>query len=173
MAYVLTNGKYYIKMTNTGAIVKTDQIDDARIYLTIDKAKERMVKSPGKTKGYYILDIGTHSRYYISKGRIKFPKEVREMMYHNTDGRCVLCGRKIEYEHMSLDHVTPLAMGGFDDVNNLQVTCKACNLFKGSILPDDFMERITEIFMYQMEKKHGGKAKWKIIHRILGKMIEK
>ena len=62
MAYVLTNGKYYIRMTDTGAIAKTDNIDEARVYLTVDKAKERMQKAPGKTKGYYIFDIGTHSK---------------------------------------------------------------------------------------------------------------
>ena len=72
---------------------------------------------------------------------------------------------------MTLDHITPLAMDGEDNVNNLQGTCKACNLFKGSILPDDFMERITEIFMYQMEKKYSNKLKWKAIHRMLEKMI--
>lgn len=171
MAYVLTNGKYYIKMTETGATAKTDNIDEARIFITVDKAKERMQKAPGKTKGYYILDIGTHSKYYVSNGRIKFPKEVREMIYHSTDGKCALCGRKLVYDDMTLDHITPLAMDGEDNVNNLQGTCKACNLFKGSILPDDFMERITEIFMYQMEKKHSNKLKWKVIHRMLGDMI--
>jgi len=171
MAYVLTNGKFYIRMTNTGAIAKTDNIDEARVYLTTDKAKERLQKSPGKTKNYYILDIGTHSKYYVSNGRIKFPKEVRELMYYNADGRCVLCGRKIIYDDMTLDHVTPLAMGGHDNVENLQCVCRACNLFKGSILPDDFFERITAIFLYQMEKKHSGKLKWRIIHKILKEMI--
>lgn len=171
MAYVLTNGKCYIKMTDTGAIAKTDNIDEARVYLTVDKAKERMQKAPGKTKGYYILDIGTHSKYYISNGRIKFPKEVREMIYHSTDGKCALCGRKLVYDDMSLDHITPLAMGGADSVENLQCTCKACNLFKGSILPDDFMKRITEIFLYQMEKKNYNRLKWKVIHRMLEKLI--
>lgn len=172
MAYVLTNGKYYIRMTDTGAIAKTDNIDEARVYLTVDKAKERMQKAPGKTKGYYIFDIGTHSKYYVSSnGRIKFPKEVREMIYHNADGRCALCGRKIVYDDVTLDHITPLAMGGEDNVNNLQGTCKACNLFKGSILPDDFMERITEIFLYQMERKNKNKVIWKVIHRFLRKMV--
>lgn len=171
MAYVLTNGKYYIRMTDTGATAKTDNIDDARIYLTVDKAKERMQKAPGKTKGYYIFDIGTNSKYYMVKGRIKFPKEIREMMYHNADGRCVLCGRKIVYEDMTLDHITPLVMGGADGVENLQSTCKACNQFKGSILPEDFLERITEIFMYQMEKKNKGKLCWKIVHRLLENMV--
>ena len=98
-------------------------------------------------------------------------KEVREMIYHSTDGKCALCGRKLVYDDMTLDHITPFVMGGEDNVNNLQGTCKACNLFKGSILPDDFMERITEIFMYQMEKKHKGKLKWKIVHKVLSRMI--
>lgn len=167
MAYVLTNGKYYIRMTDTGAIAKTDNIDEARVYLTVDKAKERMQKAPGKTKGYYILDIGKHSKYYVSNGRIKFPKEIREMIYHKANGRCVLCGRKILYDDMSLDHITPLAMGGIDDVNNLQSTCISCNQFKGSVLPEAFVERITEIFMYQMERKNNNNLKWRIVHRLL------
>lgn len=171
MAYVLTNGKYYIRMTGTGAIAKTDNIDEARVYLTVDKAKERIQKAPGKTKGYYILDIGTHSKYYISNGRIKFPKEVREMIYRGSHGKCALCGRKIIYSDMTLDHIMPLAEGGADNMENLQCTCKACNLFKGSILPDDFMERVTEIFIYQMEKKYNGKMKWKLVHSLLNKMI--
>lgn len=171
MAYILTNGKCYIKMTDTGAVTKTDNIDEARVYLTVEKAKERLQKAPGKTKGYYIFDIDTNSKYYVSRERIKFPKEIRKMIYNSADGRCVLCGRKIEYDDMSLDHITPLAMGGADSVENLQCTCKACNLFKGSILPDDFMKRITEIFLYQMEKKNYNRLKWKVIHKMLEKLI--
>lgn len=171
MAYVLTNGKYYIKMSDTGATAKTDKINEARIFLTTEKAKERMQKAPGKTKGYYILDVGTRLKYYVSNGRVKFPKEIRKMLYNNADGRCVLCGRKIAYEDMSLDHITPLSMGGEDDINNLQSTCESCNQFKGSIFPDDFMERITKIFLYQMGKKYNRTLKWKIVHNVLEKMI--
>ena len=171
MAYVLTNGKYYIKMTDTGATAKTDNINEARVYLSVDKAKERMQKAPGKTKGYYILDVGTYSKYYVQNGRIRFPKEVREMLYHDADGKCVLCGRKIVYDDMTLDHIKPLARGGEDNANNLQCTCEACNLFKGSVLPDDFMERITDIFMYQMGKKHCESVRWKISRRLLESMM--
>ena len=135
------------------------------------KAKERMQKAPKKTKGYYIFDLDTQSKYYMTKGRIKFPKEIRELIYHNADGRCVLCGRRIIYDDMTLDHVTPLAMGGHDSVENLACTCRACNLFKGSVLPSDFMERITDIFLYQMERRHKGSMSWKIVHKILSKMI--
>lgn len=77
------------------------------------------------------------------------------LIYNTAQGKCVLCGRKITYDKMTLDHIVPLAMNGTDDVGNLQCTCEACNLFKGSVLPDDFMERITRIFLYQMDKKEG------------------
>lgn len=169
MAYVLTNGSYYIRMTATGGVAKTKDINEARIYLTTEKAKERMIKAPGKTNGYYIQDIETNAKYKLSRGngRINFPIEVRELIYDTAKGKCALCGRKITYDKMTLDHIVPLAMNGADDVSNLQCTCEACNL----LLPDDFMERITEIFMYQMEKKQSKRLLWKIVHKLLNKMV--
>lgn len=156
MAYVLTNGSYYVRMTKTGGVAKTKDINEARIYITTEKA-----------------DVETNAkyRYSRSKGRINFPKEVRELVYNTAQGKCVLCGRKITYDKMTLDHIVPLAMNGADDVSNLQCTCEACNLFKGSVLPDDFIDRITEIFLYQMDKKEGKRLLWKIVHKILNKII--
>jgi len=72
---------------------------------------------------------------------------------------------------MTIDHIKPLSMGGEDDVENLSCTCHPCNLFKGNILPSDFMERITDIFLYQMERQHKGRFGWKIVHIMLNKMI--
>ena len=171
MAYVITNGKYYIKMTCTGAVEKTENIDEARMYLSIEKAKDRILRASGKTRGYYILDIDTWLKYYVSKGRIKFPQEIRERIYREYNGTCALCGHRIKYDDMTLDHIVPLVMGGADNVNNLQCTCRTCNMFKGSILPEDFEEHITDIFMYQMEKKHGNKLRWKIVHRMMERII--
>ena len=173
MVYVLTNGSYYVRMTKTGGVAKTKDVNEARIYITTEKAKERLLKAPGKTNGYYIQDVETNAKYKFSrsKGRINSPKEVRELIYNTAKGRCALCGRKITYDNMTLDHIVPLAMNGADDVSNLQCTCEACNLSKGSVLPDDFMERITEIFLYQMDQKEGKRLLWKIVHKILNKMI--
>lgn len=167
MSYVLTNGRHYIKMSDTGKMVKTSSIDDAKIYLDTHKAKEKLERFPGKTKGYYIFDVDSGTRYRVSNGRIHFPPEVRKLIYNTADGRCVLCGRKISYDSMTLDHINPLSMGGIDSVENLQCTCKACNQFKGSVLPDDFLERIEEIFKYQMGRKYHDKLRWKIVHRLL------
>lgn len=63
MAYVLTNGSYYIRMTETGGVAKTKDVNEARIYLTTEKAKERLLKAPSKTHGYYIQDVETNAKY--------------------------------------------------------------------------------------------------------------
>lgn len=173
MAYVLTNGNYYIRITENGGVAKIKDVNEAQIYLTMEKAKERLEKAPSKTKGYYILDIVTNEKYKLnrSRRRIRFPEEARKLIYNTANGRCILCGRKITYDNMTLDHIVPLVMNGADDISNLQCTCKACNEFKGSILPDDFMERITEIFIYQTGIKQGNRLLWKITHRLLNRLI--
>ncbi|MFR8313662.1 MAG: HNH endonuclease [Ruminococcus sp.] len=43
------------------------------------------------------------------------------MIYNQADGRCVLCGRKIKYEDMTIDHIRPTSLGGSDSVENLSV----------------------------------------------------
>ena len=103
--------------------------------------------------------------------RKKYSKDARQLIYERADGRCELCGKKILLKDMTLDHINPLSMGGEDNVSNLSCTCKLCNHFKGNILPDDFFERISLIYFYQMEKKYKGKLKWRIVHSLLCKMV--
>ena len=117
-------------------------------------------------------------------GKIKrksYSDDVRKLIYIKAGGRCELCGRKILLDDMTLDHVNPLSMGGDDDVENLfdvakevsdKVTCYPCNLFKGNILPTDFYERITDIFMYQMERQNSHNLKWKIVHKLLSSFTQ-
>ncbi|MBQ4523760.1 MAG: HNH endonuclease [Lachnospiraceae bacterium] len=152
-----------------------------------------MKKAEGRTKNYYVFD--TLSQHILWKhmtpeeldevrknklalsmvkrdkhGKIVrkiYSEDTRKLIYLNAHGKCELCGRNILLEDMTIDHINPLSMGGEDDVENLACTCYPCNLFKGNILPDDFMERITEIFMYQTEKKGKISLKWKIVHRLL------
>lgn len=82
MAYVLTNGNYYIRITENGGVAKTKDVNEAQIYLTMEKAKERLEKAPSKTKGYYILDIVTNEKYKLnrSRRRIRFPEEARKLI---------------------------------------------------------------------------------------------
>ena len=197
MAIVITNGNHYITYTDSGAIKKTTDINSAFQFSTVAEAIKGMKKAEEKTKSYFVFDTLTQrilwkwmtadeveemrkNKVALSmikrdnKGRIKrksYSEDTRKLIYLHAGGRCELCGRKILLEDMTIDHITPLAMGGEDDVENLSCTCYPCNLFKGNILPSDFMERITDIFLYQMERRHKDRVKWKIVHKMLNKMI--
>ena len=57
MAYILTNGNYYITVTDTGKTTKTNNIDEAKLFATIGKAQEKIKKAPAKTKNYYIAGL--------------------------------------------------------------------------------------------------------------------
>ena len=73
---------------------------------------------------------------------------------------------------MTLDHIIPLMQNGKDEVENLQVCCYQCNQLKGSILPADLMQKVTEIFMYQMEKKYSKRIWWKSAQYLLRSCIK-
>ncbi len=175
MAFVITNGSHYALYTDTGGIRKTTNINEAEVFPSINKAVTAIKKAPRKARSYYVCDINTKKicwRQNKRKSRrIQYSQSVREMIYKKADGRCELCGRKILYNNMTLDHIVPLAMGGEDAESNLQCTCKACNEFKGRILPEEFLDRISSIFMYQMEKKYASRLGWKVAAYILKRYL--
>lgn len=174
MAIVITNGQYYICYSGDRRIRKTTELENAVKYGNVSEAIEDVKRAPAKTKGYYVYDTMTRCVYRRNKKksskRKSHSRSVRKMIYNHAEGRCQLCGRKIKFEDMTLDHVIPLAMGGNDAVGNLQCACEFCNRQKGSYLPDDFVDRIAEIFLYQMEKKYGNGFRWRVIRKVLEKL---
>ena len=174
MAIVLTNGTYFIKTSKTGGIEKTSDIQEAQTFYSCNVAMKKVFKAPAKCKGYYPYDLEdtTSCGVKIKKqNRKKFSAEQRRIIYQKANGRCQLCGRKIEYEDMTLDHIVPLSLGGADEMDNLQCTDFACNTFKSNIIPEEFAHRITEIFLFQMEKKHSNRLKWKIARKLMMEML--
>lgn len=169
MAIVIKNGAgYYIAFDEGGKIRKVCDISEAEDFKSVGRAIDLINGYPAKTKGYFVYDTCTHKLCWRKKlKRKQYSKEVRMMLYNKADGRCQLCGRKILFESMTLDHVIPLKMGGEDNVNNLQIACEICNSSKASYLPDDFQDRIFDVFCYDMEKKHGDNVKWKLVHSLL------
>ena len=171
MALVITNGIYYIYFNEDGKHRKTEDISKAIQYDSVNQAKNYMKKAPDKTKGYYIFDTKTKKIVWRHTRRKKRSQGTRKMLYHQFDGRCQLCGKKLTLENMTLDHIIPLDLGGEDELSNIQIACASCNTLKRNILPDDFANRVTNIFMYQMDKKRKGNFMWEISSAILRKII--
>lgn len=197
MPIIITNGTYYVYYTDSGKTKKTTDIDSAYQFNGLDEAIKGMRKAKEKTKSYYVYDtvsqrilwkhmtqaeLDEMRRAKMSLSMVRrdksgkiirktYSEDTRKLVYLNANGRCELCGRKILLDDMSLDHIRPLSMGGEDDVENLACTCYSCNTLKGNILPDDFFERISLIYLYQMEKKYKSKLMWKFVHRLLNKIV--
>ena len=184
MAILLTNGKYFIAHNKTGAVIKVTNISKAQNFYTMERALNQIKKAPGKCKSYYPVDtsvteivVASETEKITSVGnkkkikRKRYSAEQRKIIYQRANGRCKLCGRKIELNNFSLDHVIPLSMGGADSMTNLQATCRGCNFQKSYFLPDQFFDRISEIFVYQMEERYGRKDDWKAVHKLLMKML--
>lgn len=172
MNIVITNGMYYIAKSESGGIIKTPVLEDAQRFNSVNKAMKKIHKAPGKCKGYYPYDTEDSSCECGNKKKRKiYSADERKMIYDKSNGRCELCGHSLVFKEMTLDHVIPISMGGEDGMENLQAACLACNQFKKNILPDEFMERITDIFLYQMEKRHGNGLKWKMVHKMMDNML--
>jgi len=59
------------------------------------------------------------------------------------NGICALCGKYVELDDASRDHIVPRAAGGGNEKSNIQLTHKKCNNLKSdSTYPPDWKERI-------------------------------
>lgn len=81
-----------------------------------------------------------HLRYgYIGNKRPKVSKTKRKRIYQRDDGMCVYCGKKLSKNEFWIDHIKPLSRGGNNEDENLAVSCRKCNLSKGTKTIEEFM----------------------------------
>jgi hypothetical protein len=72
--------------------------------------------------------------------RARMPKWVRRAVYFRDRGRCVACqvdlsGTVSLLSEENYDHMVPLAIGGLNDVTNIQLLCARCNKRKADGAP--------------------------------------
>ncbi len=65
--------------------------------------------------------------------RDEFTFDERYHIYHKSDGKCVHCGKKIEFGgEATVEHFVPLSKGGTNRDINMVMSCKKCNDDKGN-----------------------------------------
>ena len=190
MAIILTNGNYYIAHSNTGALIKVTDIKQAQDFHSVERAIQQRNKHPGKCAGYYFIDTALvdiiepkvvvnvmenkekQSTKKKRKPRHKqFTRKMRRSIYEKTQGHCYLCGEAVRFKAFEVEHKKPISKGGTDNLDNPYPSCHRCNRIKGNIFYEDFMERISQIFMYQMQTQYGNSLRWKFVNRELSKMM--
>lgn len=125
---------------------------------------------PGQLHSYRVCDVYNKIVYPKGRTRVIYTPRERKMIYHKAEGRCQLCGCKITYDEMSLDHIVPLAMGGEDSLENLQATCEPCNSHKKALLPEAYFDKVNRTFVFQMNKKYSHNLLWKLSKLFIGRL---
>lgn len=166
--YVLTNGTCYYNKTDTNKIVKVTNINDAFIFDTEEQANKEIKRAPAKLKNYKLKEIFevAPQSHKICK-RKSFGTGTRKAVYRKSKGHCCLCGEFVDYDDFTVDHIIPLAKGGTNDIDNLQCACKVCNNIKTDVLPNEFIDKITEMIIHNMNNKYNKKIGNKIIKMII------
>ena len=183
MSYVLVrevNGnKYYGKQEASNAVKKVSDIEPATKFSTQEEAQKLRKYASKKLKNFKIHSIekaadpapeeakeDVAEKVPEKKAAVKmtsqrrcFSQNERTAVYNKSEGRCAICGKFVPFESFTVDHIIPLAKGGSNDMSNLQCACKTCNRIKQDILPEELMDKLTEIMLYQVTMKKNKKYK--------------
>jgi 5-methylcytosine-specific restriction endonuclease McrA len=76
----------------------------------------------------------------MKKDRI--PLNLRRSVIERDGYHCVYCDEDLTNSEIHLDHIIPESRGGTTTYENLQVTCRKCNLSKGVLTEDEFTNRL-------------------------------
>jgi 5-methylcytosine-specific restriction endonuclease McrA len=67
---------------------------------------------------------------------------IRRRVIERDGLHCVYCDDDLSNAEIHLDHVIPESKGGPTTYENLQVTCRKCNLAKGVLSEEEFVNRL-------------------------------
>lgn len=74
---------------------------------------------------------------HYDKSRPYRVRLTRKNLYFRDRNTCQYCGRRLKSKDLNIDHVVPRSRGGMDTWENLVCACVACNIRKGSRLPEE------------------------------------
>lgn len=177
MGYVLAKedpgGRIYALITPTRLIDYTLDIDTASVFQDKNEAENLQKRATKKLRGFQTVDLKKVQMETAEKAvpaaeadkaedmqncqRRNFSVSERSAVYTKTEGHCAICGKFVPYTEFTVDHIVPLAKGGSNDLSNLQCACGVCNRIKQDILPEELMEKLVEIMLFQVQKKQNKK----------------
>lgn len=79
-------------------------------------------------------------RARVKQAKGKLTVGIDKVLYALQKGKCACCRNDLNKYH--LDHKMPIALGGDNTDENIQLLCPRCNLSKGAKHPIDFMQSI-------------------------------
>lgn len=87
----------------------------------------------------------------------------RTAVWQKYGGKCAYCGKDITLKDMQVDHIKPKRIGGSDDIDNLNPSCRLCNHYKRASSVEDFrtwqlgglIDRLRKVYIFRVAEKYG------------------
>ncbi len=127
--------------------VKTHFINHQQVAALIPTHAGFEIRTNGKGAGQYRLgDIARGYAVYrvavrkanqtiVDQAELQsarhIPRDVRQRVFQRCGGQCVECGAR---DYLEFDHVIPVARGGSNSDNNIQLLCRRCNSKKSDFI---------------------------------------
>lgn len=70
--------------------------------------------------------------------RVRIGTAMRKAVLKRGNEKCAYCGRRLDMQHLTIDHYHPLDKNGSNSVDNLLPACKKCNGFKANMTKNEF-----------------------------------
>lgn len=116
------------------------KISQAKAYYEKNKAKLAPKKAAWQVANADLVRISWQNRRAQKKASGgKLSKDLAEKLFSLQKGKCVCCGLPLK-DGYHLDHIIPLALGGSNTDDNMQLLRQRCNNQKHAKHPVDFMQ---------------------------------
>ena len=90
------------------------------------------------------------------QNKARIPLHLRRRVLERDGYYCVYCDADLRDAEIHMDHVIPESKGGPTTYDNLQVTCRKCNLAKGVLTESEFTNRLRTRAMNILNKLGAG-----------------
>ncbi len=108
--------------TSDGYFWDNDDLDAEEVALLVwDRSRRQDARIERLRKVRATEEVVTGAR------RARIPDDVRLLVWQRDSGRCVQCGSE---EDLQFDHLIPVARGGGNAAENIQILCGTCNRAK-------------------------------------------
>ena len=94
---------------------------------------------------WLMLQTRPNERRIKPTERIPWPMGLKRELMERQNSTCVYCGHRRTPRLLEIDHIFPVVRGGSNDIDNLQVICRPCNMRKGIQSDQEFRARYAHL----------------------------
>ena len=132
---MLQNHKNMTHLTNI--TIQNYKIGEEKMFIRI----KIITAKNGNKYAYFYLVKSIHTKKGARQKVVKYlgraeyvgvlRKEDIQILFKRYNYKCALC---FSQEDLTIDHIIPLIKGGTNDLSNLQILCRYCNLRKRDLV---------------------------------------